>query len=1019
GQENYWGNAESEKKFNHLQTEQGLSSNVINCVFQDKDGFMWFGTDAGLNRYDGFRIRNYNYGLNVSNGLSNGAIKSITQDRSGIIWIGTEWGLNRLDPVTDSITYHLSDENSAFTLTNNTIASIVEDNDGVLWIGTFSGLNKLTGWDKAGNPIFKQFLHVSSESSSLSNNRIYHIYCDKKNNIWIGTEGGGLNLLTEKSRNTNNNFIHFLHKSETPNSISNNIIYSINEDSYGNIYVGTDEGFNIISMNNEDTVIHSYMTTQENKDRLQENRVFSIVPDDPDMNDKMWIGTYGSGLNLFDPLKETFIVYKKNSYDPQSLSIDYIYSLYASEDGMLWLATRDTGIDWINPENQRFLHLKSIQNNPNSLSNSVVKSIVEDRHGKFWFGTFGGGLNMYDPNSKSFTVYTHNPSNPNSISSNIVESLCFDYSGRLWAGTSGGLCLFDEKSKQFTRYVHDPTDPNSLPHDYIWNIAPSKKKDGLWLATYDGLSKFDWTNNKFYSFKNNPSDPNSLSYNYLRSVNEDDQNNIWVCSWGGGLNKLDLTTNQDLNNVKFEHFRHDPENPESISNDLVNIFFIDNKGHNWVGTQGGINRFYPDKGTFKSYTVNDGFVDNVVKGILEDDDGLLWISTQNGLSKFDPVKGTFQNYHKKDGLQADVFTLSSCYKNSRGEMMFGGVNGVSIFNPDKIIERIITPPVQIDRIRINNIELSAGYKLNGRVLIDKSISKMEEIQLDHDENVITLEFTAIEYSSPEMLEFSYQLEGADKQWNYAAYNERQVTYSGLGAGKYLFRLRATNKNGNWGQQEKQLKITVHPPYWATNLAYFIYILIISGLIFIIYFNVRNRIKFKRELAVEKEVHKRRMKIEEFKLRFFTNISHDIKTPLTLISVPLQRMMKEPNNISNAQRMHYFSTMHKSVQMLLRLVNQLLDFRKIENKKLKLEVNENDLAHYLKEHASSFIDYAEEKNIHFNIELPDEREKIWFDPKIIDKVIFNLLSNAFKFTPVGGSVTIQLLETKSELSLLDS
>ncbi|MCK5102552.1 MAG: hypothetical protein KAR17_07040, partial [Cyclobacteriaceae bacterium] len=426
------------------------------------------------------------------------------------------------------------------------------------------------------------------------------------------------------------------------------------------------------------------------------------------------------------------------------------------------------------------------------------------RHGRFWFGTFGGGLNMYDPNSNSFTTYTHTPSDPNSISSNIVESLCFDYSGRLWAGTSGGLCLFDEKSKQFTRYVHDPTDPNSLPHDYIWNIAPSKKKDGLWLATYDGLSKFDWTNNKFYSFKNNPSDPNSLSYNYLRSVNEDDQNNIWVCSWGGGLNKLDLTTNQDLNNVKFEHFRHDPENPESISNDLVNIFFIDNKGHYWVGTQGGINRFYPDKGTFKSYTVNDGFVDNVVKGILEDDDGLLWISTQNGLSKFDPVKGTFQNYHKKDGLQADVFTLSSCYKNSRGEMMFGGVNGVSIFNPDKIIERIITPPVQIDRIRINNIELSAGYKLNGRVLIDKSISKMEEIQLDHDENVITLEFTAIEYSSPEMLEFSYQLEGADKQWNYAAYNERQVTYSGLGAGKYLFRLRATNKNGNWGQQEKQL-----------------------------------------------------------------------------------------------------------------------------------------------------------------------------------------------------------------------
>ncbi|MCK5370998.1 MAG: hypothetical protein KAQ62_20695, partial [Cyclobacteriaceae bacterium] len=281
------------------------------------------------------------------------------------------------------------------------------------------------------------------------------------------------------------------------------------------------------------------------------------------------------------------------------------------------------------------------------------------------------------------------------------------------------------------------------------------------------------------------------------------------------------------------------------------------------------------------------------------------------------------------------------------------------------------------------------------------------------------EFTAIEYSSPDMLEFSYQLDGVDKQWNYAAFNERQVTYSGLRAGEYLFRLRATNKIGTWGQLERQLKIIVYPPFWATNLAILVYILIFAGIAFIIYYNVRNRITIKRELKKEKEAHQRQMEIEEFKLRFFTNISHDIKTPLTLISVPLQRLMKESNTISNAQRKHYFSTMHKSVQMLLRLVNQLLDFRKIENKQLKLEVSENDLVHYLKDHTSSFIDYAEEKNIHFNIELPDDEHMIWFDPKIIDKVFFNLLSNAFKFTPVGGSVTVQLLENQQALNFSDS
>lgn len=1015
GQNAFWGKAESNRKFNHLTTEQGLSSNVINCVFQDKDGFMWFGTDAGLNRYDGFKIRNYNYGPNVTNGLSNGVIKSLNQDRNGLIWIGTEWGLNSLDPVTDRITYYLSVEDSLSTLTNNTISSIVEDKDGILWIGTISGLNKLVGWTEDNNPIFKQFLHVQTNPSSLSNNRIYSIYCDTKNNLWIGTEGGGLNLLTEKSRNTNYNFINFQHKTETPNSISNNIIYSIHEDSFGNIYVGSDAGFNIISMNNGDTTIYSYMASREKKEWLQENRVFSIIPDD---NNKMWIGTYGSGLNLFDPKNETFTSYKKDFYDPQSLSRDYIYSLYASKDQILWLATRDTGIDFINPENQRFIHLKYLPNNPNSLSNTVIKSIVEDRHGRFWFGTFGGGLNMYDPPTTSFETYTHDPSDPKSISSDIVESLCFDYDGRLWVGTSGGLCLFDEKSNQFTRYEHDPTDPNSLPNDYIWYISVSKKKDGLWLSTYDGLSKFDWKKNKFFHFKNNPADPNSLSYNFLRAAVEDDQNNLWVCTFGGGLNKLDLTANQDLNNAKFEHFRHTLENPESISNDLVNIFFIDRKGHYWIGTQGGLNKFDPRKGTFKAYTVNDGLVDNVVKGILEDNDGLLWISTQNGLSKFNPEKGAFYNYYKKDGLQADVFTLSSCLKNSRGEMMFGGVDGVSIFKAENIKERIITPPVQIDGISINNIPISPGLEFNGRIVIDKTISRMDEIHVNHNENVITLEYAAIEYSSPEMLEFSYQLEGVDKQWNYAAFNERQVTYSGLGAGEYLFRLRATNKNSTWGQQEKQLKITVFPPFWATNLAILIYVAIFIGIAYIIYFNVRNRIQIKRELAVEKEAHRRKMEIEEFKLRFFTNISHDIKTPLTLISVPLQRLIKEYAKISNTQRERYFNTMNKSVQMLIRLVNQLMYFRKIENKKLLLEVSELDLATYLRDHAHSFVDYAEEKNIQFEIDIPNEARQHWFDPKIIDKVFFNLLSNAFKFTPVGGAITVRFLEPRKGLHIND-
>lgn len=1003
GQKSYWGKAKTELKFKHLTVEQGLSSDITSIILKDRQGFMWFGTDAGLNKYDGFQIKTYNYDNGGKNSLSNGVIKSLFEDKTGKIWIGTEKGLNFYDPNDESLNYFLSEADNPGSLSNNIISSITEDKNKNLWVGTFYGLNKLTDWQN-GQPAFQRFYNENTDSLSISNNRIYCLFSDSKDNLWIGTEGGGLCLLSAEDKNSGAyKFRPILSKRQDNTALSESVIYTINEDNNGNIWIGSNHGFTIINTKGTEFEFKHYLPKRDAEAYLTEENVYSIIQDE---NNQFWIGTWGSGLFLFNPETEVFKQYKNEVYNQQSISRNHLYSVYSAEDGLLWLATRETGIDRVNPGMQIFTHLRHNPNNSNSLSNNVIKSISESQSGDYWIGTHGG-LNRYTPDNNEFKAFNYEPENPFSLCSDLVETTCFDHLDRLWIGTTNGLNMYNPATDKLERFVHDPLDPNSISNANIWFVYPAKDKSGIWIGTYDGLDKYDWNENKFYHLRNDPKDESSLSFNFIRALYEDNDNNLWICTWGGGLEQLVLNENTDLEKSHFIHHRYNPNQKNSISNDLLNTIFEDSKGNLWIGTQEGLNLFDKASVSFQSFYKTDGLADNVIKGILEDKFGKIWISTQNGLSCYDPDENKFKNYFEKDGLQGDIFNLSACIRNSRNEMMFGGNTGISIFNPEELTEKNEFPQVYFTELKINNKNINPGDELDGRILFNKSLNLLPKIELKHNENIISIDFTAIEYVYPEKIEFAYKLEGADKDWNYTSYNNRIITYTGLKRGEYKFIVKASNINGEWGDNERAIAFRIKPPLSKTYLAYFIYLFIFIVIVYIIREQTKTRIRMRRELKKEREEHHRRIELDQFKLQFFTNISHEFRTPLTLISGPLQKIINSKGKLPEEQRENYLNVMNRSVSILTKLIDQLLDFRKAEKSKMKLRVSYSDIGEQIKNLSANFQDFADQKNINFSFEADHSSAHYWYDQDNVEKIYFNLLSNAFKFTPVGGKITVSL------------
>ena len=990
-------------KFDRLSVQNGLSENLVSCIFQDSKGFMWFGTQDGLNRYDGYKFKVFRHEPGNMNSLSDYAVNAILEDDSGFIWIATRNGLNKFNPQTEIFKNFQFSKNKKNTLSDNFITAIITDTKNNLWIGTKNGLNRLD----LKNYKFSEFKNEPSDSQSLSANYITSIYFSSDGNLWIGTFNG-----LNKFNSNSSNFTRYMTDSEDKNKVVTFTIYSIVEDKNKNLWIGTHNGLDLFPENDAKNFIRHQHSNDVNS--LSNNHVGNINIDNSGI---LWVTTRGGGLNKFDPNKNIFERYMHIENSEYSIGSNYLSSLYIDLSGVIWIGIENEGLNKLSPRAQKFIHIHKNENDQASLNSNLIQCFFEDQEGYLWIGT-DAGLNqsISKDNFKNSAQINFNFKNINSheLGNKPITSMIEDLKGNFWIGTFGyGLFKIDKASKKITQFINQPNNINSLSHNYIHTLYLDKE-DIIWIGTgLGGLVKFDPDNNEFKSFKPNPNDTNSISSVEVNSIIEEGKY-LWVGTTTGGLNKF------DKEKEIFTVYKHDPQKLESISSTRINTLYKDKLGNLWIGTfGGGLNEFVKRENSFIHYTTKDGLPSNTIVSIAGDDKGNLWLSTTNGISKFNPDKKSFKNYNVSDGLQANEFIENSIFKNPKtGYIYLGGINGFNVFHPDSLKEDNYAPKIEITDFKIYNKSVPIGnYSDGSESPLKKNISYLHEITLPYDNDVFSFEFASLHFANPSKNKYAYKMEGFDKDWIQAGTNN-SASYTNLDPGSYMFKVKGTNSDGIWNAQEASIKINITPPWWLTWWAYLIYASIfIAGLVTVRRYEV-NRIKLKNDLKLKEFETNKLNEVDKLKSRFFANISHEFRTPLTLILGLLEKYLKKPSNDSSD-----FKVMKKNAQRLLQLINQILELSKIESGNVRLKVQKTEFYRFTNRIVASFISLAEHKQIKlkFNDQQVSKNDfldelYIYIDREKIETVIYNLLSNALKFTPAFEKVLVNLIRHESEVEL---
>jgi len=987
-------------QFEHLSVEEGLSQNTVWSVFRDERGYLWLGTSDGLNRYDGYKFKVFRNDPNDSTSISANRVYSICQDKSGALWFGTYGGgLNKYEPETESFVHYRYNPYDSCSLSDDEVLTIYEDRSGILWIGTEGGgLNRFDAQTKK----FKRYKSVPDNIFSISDNEVQSILEDHLGFLWIGTKRGGLNNFDKETEK----FIYYRNNVNDPQSISNDEILSIYEDRSGNLWIGTGNG-GLNRFNRANGTFTRFSNNINDPNSISANRIFSILEDD---SDNLWIGTMGGGLNKFLRDRNQFIFYLPDELNPSSINSNGIFSLFQDETGILWIGTYGGGVNKLDKSKSRFELYRHKPNAKNSISNNVIFSICEDKSGDLWIGT-GDGLNRINRKKGIISIYKNNPANPYSLSDNEVISIYEDKKGVLWIGTyGGGVNRFDREKNQFVHFKNNPNDPYSLSNNEVFSIYEDKS-GSLWIGTFGGgLNLFDRNTNRFTHYRHNPNDKFSISTNKIFSILEDSYGNLWIGTDSGGLNRFDRKEN------RFIQYIHNPNDPKSLSNDAIFSIYESRSGDLWIATHGGgLNKFIRSEQMFEHIRLKDGLPNDVVYGVLEDNSGYLWLSTNKGLSKFNPQTKSFRNFDASDGLQGNEFNQGAYCKSKTGEFIFGGPNGFNIFHPDSIKNNPHRPKIIITDFQLLHKKVDIGFDSTwGRSILKKSITETEQIELNHNDNVISFEFSALDFRNPLKNYYAYILEGFDKEWNYTDATRRFVTYTNLNPGEYIFKVNGSNNDGLWSENGFSLKLIITPPWFATTWAYISYTIIIILIVLLIRQYDLKRQRLKHELELEHDHAEKLQEIDRMKSRFFANISHEFRTPLTLILGPAEKIT---SSSSDELLKKQADLINRNARRLLILINQLLELSKLEAGKLKLQASPMNLSSFVKGMVMTFESIAETKDITLKIKLEKEDVEVYFDKDKMQKILTNILSNAFKFTTEGGKITVKLFESENDTVII--
>lgn len=967
---------------------EGLSQQSITSIIQDKKGFMWFGSRYGLNRYDGEHYLAYEGNFKEpQHALTNSYVNKLLEDKAGNIWIGTNGGgLNYYHYNHDTFESFLNEPDNRKSLSGNMVTALFLDGEDNLWVGTEkNGLNLFDYSSRA----FSRYYHNEDDLSSISHNDVTAINEDKLGNLWIGTWGGGLNLYDRQSRR----FLHY--KAEGENNIPDDIVRYIHKSKSGDLWVGFQKGLRKITYKEGKYIFTEPLLLDPELSNILTNvPVLAILEDN---QSQLWIGTENEGLFIVNLKTRQAKQYKVDAFSPYGIASNSIWSIYKDNAGTIWLGTFDKGVLKVDNYERKFDHLFQDNKTIQSLSHSVVTCFVEDEKGNLWIGTDGGGLNYYEQSTGKITHY--NQENTPGLLSNAILSLLLDSAGNLWIGSwEGGLSII-KKGTDTIVHISSIEDYVSPPGNFIFSIYEDSKKN-IWIGAYrHGLTLYVPEENKFYEFKEKGY-PRPISFNNVQAVHES-HGYIWVGTEGGGMDRLKLNDRYEV--IELVNYSYNSEGISQISNNFVTCIFSDPKGNLWMGTHGGgLNKYDITNDKFEHITTAEGLPSNLIYAIEDDDKGHLWISTNKGIAEYDPVSKVVNVYDEADGLQSSMFYRRSSYKKRDGELLFGGINGINRFYPSKILRNPHVPPVYITSMTVSNAVLHPSAK--GPLI--QNIVEAKEVNLPYFENDFTITFSSLNFSQSSKNQYLYKLDGHDEEWQDVG-TRNSAYYTNVAPGSYVFRVKGSNNDNVWSEHEASLTINISNPWWATIWACLFYGLMIMGVLWWGRSLTLKREKLKSKLKVEHLELKKMQEMDEMRSRFFANISHEFRTPLTLILGPLRSLYLEEKWTGYQSQIRL---MIKNAEKLLRLINQLLDLSKLESGSMKLRASEYNIVKFIRPIAHSFTGYAEKEYIRYKIILPEEPIRVYFEKDKLEKIFTNILANAFKFTPRFGTISIAVEDT---------
>lgn len=993
--------------FNNLSVKDGLSNNKVVAILQDKTGFLWFGTEDGLNRFDGYEFKVYRNNPQDTNSISGNNIWSLFEDTEGNIWIGTKSGeLNRYNVRRDIFEHW---EIKAPNIQDNSINEIYRDKNGFLWIGTYqSGLYRLD--IKTGK--FKNWKYKPGDPNSITNNFITSIVQDSYGNFWISTYNG-LNKFNPELNDES--FQQFYSEPDNENSLSNNLIWLLNKSALNPelIWVGTADG--LVSLDTKNNTFTRISFPREPSLQFGHS-VASVVEEK--INDELilWIGTYGGlvRLNLSNNKSARFV---KTENDPSSIISYEINKLLKDRSGVIWSAT-ENGLSYISPKGMKFNNIFMGEKGFDELTGLMkmnVKSVIQKDDGTILFGTSDGLYNFKNSDKQTnLKKYT-------GTEEINVWSLAVGKSDDIWIGTYGqGLKRFRLRNGNLeSTPIESPTFKTSA-FDYLKSLYIDDDNI-LWIGFWGGgLARFDTKTRTYKIWINENENPQSISHNDVWTIHKDRIGRLWIGTNGGGLN-LFVPTAKGI----FLRWSDIDDQSKKLSSNSIYSMTEARRGKNlsglentvlWVGTGNGLNKITLSNSkdeinlnTIVSevsvYNSEDGLADNSVKSILEDKNGNLWIGTNSGISFFNVEKKSFINYSISDGLNGNEFNSNAALLSENDLMYFGSVEGLNVFNSNEIIQSNYSPPVVFTDFQI----LNQPVTISKSTPLKESILTAKEIILSHSDNVFSFQFSALDYNSPQSIHYAYMMEGFDDDWIYSG-ERRFITYTNLDAGTYSFKVKATNSDGVWGENFKSISVTVNQPWWRTGWAYAIYVLLIVVGIFTARKIEVNRARLRNELKMREFEAKKQKELENLKSRFFANLSHEFRTPLTLIRGPVEELI---NGTATENRKGYYQLIQRNSEKLQELIDQLLELTQLENASMPLKAKQENIVRLLRGLVYSFDSLAKQKNIKLSFECQDEKLICWVDRDKLEKIINNLLSNAFKFTPANGQISVNASSTKSD------